>query len=167
MSNPHFEIRQGESGEEYYQDGVKIAFINEQGTIQAEHGKASKKPALLEWLEKSAHNEAEAEVIAEHSPEVEPPSADEEEAQDQSIRDALTSAVVEHAFSERKSLTKEPSEALPDVEVVPSEANIVCPITPDGDKGDKDPRVIQWWFKNHPKIAGAKYAGRKFSKPND
>jgi hypothetical protein len=32
--------------------------------------------------------------------------------------------------------------------------------------GDKTPEVVAWWFAHHPEQAAARYAGRKFQRPD-
>jgi hypothetical protein len=32
--------------------------------------------------------------------------------------------------------------------------------------GDKTPEVVAWWFSHHPEQAAARYAGRKFLRPD-
>lgn len=67
---PTYESRVTDGVTEYLKDGEKIAFLNDQGNIQATHGNAGEKEGLKAWLDTQ---EPEAPIIPDAPVEVAPP----------------------------------------------------------------------------------------------
>lgn len=51
MSKPEYDVKVTDGVTEYHKDGEKIAFLNEQGNLQATHGNAGEKADLQVWID--------------------------------------------------------------------------------------------------------------------
>lgn len=132
MSN--YEIKDGEHGDEIWQDGERLCFQNESRNWQAAHGKSKDKSDAVAWYDGQRLEDApgQPQPVTEYEAEV--------------IEETVKDKTVEKA---------------PERPVDPRINPIICPIAGSPQSGDKDPAVVAWWFKNHPEQAKNKYAGRR------
>lgn len=145
MTEPRFIIKDGEHGPEYWEGDVRLAFINEQGTLQATRGNADRKPdiaAFIDWHD--AHDRKEEPVVS---------------------AETISIAPIEEI-----SEVPDGGQGEPDTGVLPhageGDADLVPHETKDSESkpvgspelGEKDPAVISWHFKHDRKAAEKKYA---------
>lgn len=110
--------------DEIFADGVKVAYIHNDGTLRMTRGNSDKRQAVEEWMSQPEDESEESSVV----------------------------------------LGDDATEDAPMPEVPP--VLVAAPNTPEPPKGcptmgDKDPKVIAWYYKNKPEEAAKRYAGRK------
>lgn len=139
MTAPKYTIKQGDNGPEYWQGDAKAFFTNKAGNIQAAHGFAETREDFDTWLDHW------------HATHKEPNIAPED-----------GSPLSEYQEEQIENVIEEKTERAPEQPLNP----IICPIISNG-AGDKDPAVVEWWFKNYPVQAANKYAGRRIERRSE
>lgn len=143
---------------EIFEGEEKIAYLDAEGRPRMTPGHGDKRESVIAFLDKrEAKLAEETEPVTEYEVEKEVETIAAERATP--TRDHVI-ALLKQDISAR--VTTQKSIATPNAREIAAlgkrSSAPECPITGNPSQGEKDPAVIDWWFKNHPAIAKEKYA---------